>query len=310
MITLTALTLLLSCGGEDFSMNWQLDRIRILGARGAVEGATDPVLGTQAEASPGDVLNFEALTYAPDDDPIGGLLWMACLPEDEYSSACRDKSDIPGKDDDLEKSGVIGFEPFFAPSWTVPDTALDSLEASARSEGLNVFVNIMAFSEAQVEAFEQQSDGEAEDDIDTNLLEMAFKRLPISEAEAPNHNPDIIDFVVSGTPIHGSRGFTARQGKIYIIEPILAPGHIETYTYTKRDGTTEYRREEPFFSWYTENGAAKRDDRAIFDQPNTLYPHTAVEWTAPKSRGQLTLHVVARDRRGGMGWRTLSVNVL
>jgi hypothetical protein len=235
---------------------------------------------------------------------------MACLPEDEHTDACEGSSDIPENVDDLEGSGIIGLEPLFAPNWTVPDTALDGLDTSVRNEGLNVFVNIMAYPEAQMEAIEETSGGENEKDIDTKLIEIAYKRQPISEAEAPNHNPDIIDFVVSGSPIHGSRGFTARQGKIYIIEPVLAPGHIETYTYTKRDGTTEYRTEEPFFSWYTENGAAKEDDRAVFDQPDTLYPYTSVKWTAPKSRGQVTLHVVVRDRRGGMGWRTLSVNVL
>jgi hypothetical protein len=309
LIKLTALPLLLSCGGENFSESWQLDRIRILGARGIVDGATDPILGTRAEARPGDVLSFEALTYAPEDDPIGGLVWMACLPDDEHSDACEGNSKIPDKDDDLEESGIIGIEPFFAPTWTVPDTALDGLDASARTEGLNVFVNLIAYPEAQMKALEETSDKE-EKDIDTELLEIAYKRQPISEAEAPNHNPDIIDFVVSGTPIEGSRGFTARQGKIYIIEPILAPGHIETYTYTKRDGTTEYRKEEPFFNWYTENGAAKKDDRALLDQPSTLYPYSSVEWTAPKSPGQVTLHVVVRDRRGGMGWRALSVNVL
>ena len=110
--------------------------------------------------------------------------------------------------------------------------------------------------------------------------------------------------------LNGAVGFTARTKKTYVIEPLLSDGHIETYTYTSSSGEREYRTEEPYFTWYTEMGADDVADGARFDQPYSLNPYNSVEWTAPTSPGLLTIHVVVRDRRGGMGWRSLTVNVL
>jgi hypothetical protein len=147
-------------------------------------------------------------------------------------------------------------------------------------------------------------------ELDPNEVEIAFKRVPVSEAETPNHNPEIIDVLVAGHPIGNAEGFTARTGKTYILEPILPNAQIETYIYRASSGEQEYRTEEPYFSWYTEIGADDPNDGASFDQEISLYPYSSAEWTAPKNPGRLTIHIVARDRRGGMAWRTLTVNVL
>jgi hypothetical protein len=314
LIRLSLFSLLISCNGDGLSQEWQLDRMRILAVRATVDGATDPILGTLAEARPGDTLTFTSLTYAPDDDPIGGLLWMACLPEGPSASGCDLDPVLPTPDDDApEDDSIIGFEPMFPPKWDIPLTALDGLPDSERAEGIAGLVNIIALPLAITESLPspgQEPNPDAEEELDPADLAVAFKRTPISEAETPNHNPDIVDFVVSGTQIDGATGFSAQRGHIYIIEPLLADGHIETYAYTQNDGTKVFRSEEPYFSWYTEKGGAEEDGDAFFDQAFSLHPHTSVEWTAPKSPGLLTLHVVVRDRRGGMGWATLTVNVL
>jgi hypothetical protein len=309
-MTLAAILLLTSCAVDELSQSWQLDRTRILAVRATVTGATDTVLGTRAEPSPGDNVRFESLTYAPSDESIGGILWSVCVPEDPRAAGCElkdsDEEDT-GKDDQI--SGIIGFEPLLPPEWDVPETALDSLSQADQKEGLTALVNLIVLSEEQLDDMESK---EAKDDLDDDLTayEMAYKRVPVSNAETPNHNPDIYDFIVAGTALNGAEGFTARSGKIYTIEPILAPGHVETYAFTNSSGVTEYRAEQPYFDWYTEKGKNEDGERASFDQEFTLHPFTTTEWTAPESAGPVTLHIVVRDRRGGMGWASLSVNVL
>ena len=73
--------MILGCSEDELSEPWQLDRTRILAVRPTVQGDPDIVLGTRAEGRPGETLSFEALTCTPDDEPIGGVMWIACLDE-------------------------------------------------------------------------------------------------------------------------------------------------------------------------------------------------------------------------------------
>ena len=259
-------------------------------------------------------MHFEALTYAPPDDPIGGSLWTGCLLEEAIGTCELEEDSLDENGRAEDGSGVIGVEPFLPPSWAIPDDALDSLSDTEKQEGLSALINVIAIPE---EIFENEdlfgTDTDKADqlkDIDPNEFEIAFKRMPISQAESPNHNPDIINVTVAGHPLGSAKGFTAKTEKTYILEPILADGHIETYAFINSSGETEYRTEEPYFSWYTELGAEDPKKGAKFDQPVSLYPYSSVEWTAPKKPGWVPLYVVVRDRRGGMGWRAISVNVL
>jgi len=314
------LPLVLGCGGDELSASWQLDRTRILAVRPIVDTEPDQVLGTRAEGGPGETLRFESLTYALPEDPIGGLLWIACLDEENPNDGCSieeegdegDEGDEGEEDDDLDsKAGFIGFEPFFSPVLPIPEGILDTLPDEDREEGISALVNIIAIPESELDELDALEDEVSEkDDLNADNYEIAFKRVPISESPTPNHNPDIIDFVVAGQRLEGAAGFNARTGKTYIVEPLLAEGHIETYAYTLSTGEVEYRSEEPYFSWFTELGADEMKHAAQFDQPYSLHPYNEVEWTAPDNAGMITIHVVVRDRRGGMGWRTLTVNVL
>ena len=302
---------MLGCAEDELSQDWQLDRTRILAVRPIVQGEPDLVLGTRAEGRPGETLSFDSLTYSPANDPIGGLLWIACLDEENPNDGCSlddsEKSEPDGSDLGAE-SGFIGFEPFFSPVLPIPEGVLDSLPEADREEGVSALVNVIAVPDGELDKFEDESEDEKDLDVDT--YEIAFKRVPVSTSSTPNHNPDIVDFVVAGEQLGGAAGFTARTQKTYVIEPLLAEGHIETYAYTSSAGEREYRTEEPYFNWYSELGAAEVKDGASFDQPFSLHPYTSVEWTAPTEPGLITIHVVVRDRRGGMGWRSLTVNVL
>jgi len=256
---------------------------------------------------------FSSLTYAPPDDPIAGALWIGCLTEGDTQTGCEfdesafddleslDESASPAEIEEafrrLNEAGFLGIEPDWPPMWVVPDDALEGVED--RLEGVSAFVNISLLPMDKSALEDDEAD-----------LEAGFKRVAVSEATSPNHNPDIKDIVVAGTSIEDAPGFTARAGLTYILEPLLEDGHIETYSYITRAGEEELREEEPYFTWYTELGSEKTNKQAGFDTDYSLYPYSSVEWTAPKVSGTIRIHVVVRDRRGGMGWRSLVVNVL
>ena len=55
------------CGGSEMAEEWQLDRLRILGAQ-----------ATPAEPAPGETVTFESLVFVPEESELESLLWMAC----------------------------------------------------------------------------------------------------------------------------------------------------------------------------------------------------------------------------------------
>ena len=103
-----------------------------------------------------------------------------------------------------------------------------------------------------------------------------------SASPRPQSQPRHRRLHVAGERLDGAAGFTART-ETYIIEPLLAEGHIETYRYRASSGEVEFRTEEPYFGWFTELGSASAKNGARFDQPFSLIPYTSVEWTAPKA---------------------------
>jgi hypothetical protein len=278
------LLLLTGCNANTLTQSWQLDRLRILGVR-----------ATPAEPQPGDLTTFESLIYVPAEMTLEGVIWFGCLPDDANAFGCElDASllDDPksASFEELSEAGFIGYEPFFSPTWVPPADALDGLSEDAQKEGLSALINITAMPVG------------AEDDSE---LELAYKRVPVSYADTPNTNPDIIGVLVDGVEHPLGEPITAAAGQTLVLEPVMSEASIEEYSYTSTDGVSETRTEEPYFSWYTEAGA--------FDQPFSLYPFTDVEWTAPTLTADQSYEgvmlIVLRDRRGGMAWLDLTVQV-
>lgn len=291
---------LLGCTTEPLSESWQLDRLRVLG-----------VQAEPAEPQPGDTVVFRSLVYVPYGETLAGTVWFACLPEGSTDFGCTlDDSLTEALSGDLEslspeeqlalfqqaqEAGLIGFEPLFPPSWTVPEDALDALPDEDKPEGRSAVVNLTALPDT--------TDEEAE-------VELAYKRVPVSLAETPNQNPVVTGVLVeekSGkddnatyTVVVANDGaVTVTPGTTYRLTPLLEEGSIEDYTYRTSTGEEEQRTEEPYFTWYAEYGQ--------YDQPDSLFPVLDVEWTAPKGGFEGVIATVARDRRGGMDWASLTV---
>ncbi len=278
--------LLASCDVQQLSRSWEIDRLRILAVK------AEP-----AEPGPGDTVTFEGLVVSPKAE-LEMVMWIGCLGSDLDVFGCEiDASilgDLEGLDPEemtaeelfelyqtLQEAGLMGVEPYLPPSFVVPDDILDDLSEEERNEGLSLFV--------QVTAIPQGSGGE--DDV-----ELGLKRVPVSDAATPNHNPVIDHLLIDGVEIAAGTVLEVEAGQPYTFDPVLADDAIETYSYQMIDGSWEDRVEEPYFSIYIEQGDT--------DAVNTLYPHSDFDWTAPAAPEdpEMTVWIIVQDRRGGMSW--------
>ena len=283
---------LAGCGAQDLANTWELDRLRVLAI------AAEP-----AELVPGETAALRSLVYVPTDAAFGTGLWIGCLPSGATDFGCGGDADaltaLSALDPEnatpaelaaafaaAQEAGLLGIDPFFPPTFTAPTDALDGLSEQEQAEGLSAVINLTV-----VEA--ERANGEDPD------VELVYKRVPVSRATTPNHNPELTGWRVDGAPWPADAGpMPVKAGATLRLQPVLAEASIETYTYLTTEGVQEDRVEQPFFLWYTEAGD--------FDQALSLYPEEAVEWTAPDTLGvEGIIAVVVHDRRGGMGWRSI-----
>jgi hypothetical protein len=288
--------LLGGCGAQDLANTWELDRLRVLAI------AAEP-----AELRPGETTALRSLVYVPTGATFGTGIWIGCLPSAADNFGCGSDSsaleslaeldpatatpeELAAALEAAREAGLLGIDPFFPPTWTAPTDALDGLDPRQQAEGISAVINLTV------------TEGERADGAEPDL-ELVYKRVPVSLSPTPNHNPTITGWRVDGEPWSEGEGpLPVRSGATLSIEPILSADSLEAYTYENTAGEVEDREEEPFFTWFTEAGD--------FDQALSLYPEVAVEWTAPEALDTEALIVaVARDRRGGMAWRTLQVVV-
>lgn len=261
-----------------------VDRLRVLA-----------VVAEPPEARPGDTVRFSALVADPDgDSPL--VAWLACDPNASDGYGCS--VDLGSMSDEmtpeqLEEMGVIGLEPGLPPVY-VPDAALlDGLDARARKEGVNVTV--------QIAAFPAEFLLDPPDEFDYNAVEVAYKRLVVSEATTPNHNPVITGFSVDGFDVPDGAVVEIDAGQPYTLGISLSDDSVETYEYETTEGIVEERVEEPYATWYcTVTGV---------DEYITLHPFLEADFVAPLEAGDGTCWAVVRDRRGGMAWRSQQLTI-
>lgn len=267
---------------RDLSPSWLVDRTRVLGI------SADP-----PEARPGDVVTFDSLIgTATDDDPDLAIVWLACPVTDEGNGfGCATDLgaiDLETADPEaLAELGFIGFEPGLPPVYAVPDDLLDGLDDRERLEGSYVLIQLLALPAELLE--------NPVDELDFSQVESAYKRLIVSEAPTPNHNPEIGDFTVDRQTIAAGSIVYVEPEQSYDLGVLLPDGTREAYEYLPTEGPSEERIEEPYVSWYSTDGE-------ILEEV-TLWPYLESTWTAPAERGTAgTWHAVLRDRRGGMSW--------
>jgi hypothetical protein len=285
---------ILACTTSELSESWQIDRTRVLAV------AAEP-----AEPRPGDVVDLRALVVGPEE--VGLVVWVACVTGDDDANGCvgdtsafsevfADGAVSPEEQATLQEAGLVGVEPFVPPRWTVPADALDGLPEERRAEGVSAFVNVSVIPGP----LDMTGAGEPPD-LDEADLELAYKRVPVSLTDTPNRNPRVEGVDVDGVRVEDGATAVLDRGETYTLTPLLASDAVEAYTYVREDGTVETRDEIPWIAFYATDGR--------FNQTESLYPELGRTWTAPETAGTHTVWFVARDRRGGMGWATLRVEV-
>ncbi|MSP54531.1 MAG: hypothetical protein EXR69_02835 [Myxococcales bacterium] len=290
MSLVAAPALLAGCDGLGLSQSYQIDRLRVLAV------AADP-----AEPRPGETVSFTSLVVSP-VSTVGLTTWLACssdsgygcsIDEDLLSSVTGDISTMTPEElaalySQLQAAGLIGVQPYFEPSWTVPTDFLDALTEDEKIEGTAAIVTVTAIPTVAGDS--------ATLDTATENIEIAYKRVPVSLATTPNHNPVVVGITIDDVGIAPGAVVRLSPGQTYRIACELSRDSLEEYTFINAAGVAESRTEEPYFAWYLQEGG--------FDQSNTLWPYTAVDYTVPAqpTLSQQSLWVVVRDRRGGMAW--------
>jgi hypothetical protein len=270
---------------RDLTPAWKVDKPRILA-----------VVAEPPEARPGELVTFSALVgRPPGDEDLDYRVWLACPLDESVGATCGtslDGLDLEELDPEaLAELGLIGFEPFLPPAYVVPTDALDALSPEDRLEGTYVLVQTTVLPPEAIEDPEVQ--------LDPATLEASYKRLVVSLAPTPNHNPGFVAFGVDGIRVPADGVVHVDRLQVYDLEVVLSAGSIETYTFVNSDGVEEERVEEPYVAWYATDGDMTEEV--------TLYPYLQATWVAPERSGTRgTWYAVARDRRGGMAFWTQS----
>jgi hypothetical protein len=264
---------------SDLEDDWEVTRLRLLG-----------VSAEPAEARPGDQVTFSAL-FADPEGVAETIVWLACPPDAASAFGCAvDFSALPDNPtpDALAAAGVIGIEPFFSPTYTVPTDLLDGLEPAARLEGAQVTIQVSAFPSGAL-------DDPA--NVDFNDVEAGYKRLVVSEATTPNHNPRLGPLQVDGVALPPDTVVELEPDEKFGLDISILADTVETYAYVSPEGVAESRVEEPYITWYATSGTLY--------ESYTLYPFTEATWVSPMASGTTgTWYAVVRDRRGGLAWRS------
>ena len=119
------------------------------------------------------------------------------------------------------------------------------------------------------------------------------KRVIVSDADDPNHNPFaatllLDDAAAGGAPIPA--------GAEVVVALEAGPGSAETLG----DG----REEELIVSWFSTGGSFE-DDRSFGPQPERF----ETTWTAPDEPATVTMWAVLRDGRGGVAWTSADLSI-
>jgi hypothetical protein len=270
---------------SELSDPWLVDRTRVLAVR------ADP-----PEAYPNSTVHFEALVgQAPDDTEELAQVWVACAAEGDGSgfgcvtdptSLQTDTSSPEPGTDDLE---VIGTVPGNPPVYTTPEDLLVGLDEQQAREGLYVLVQVALFPATALE------DTGLLPELELADVELAFKRLVVSLATTPNHNPTFDHFTVDGFTVPAGAPVLVEAGEPYELGATLPDGTREVYDYLDTEGVVEQRVEEPYATFLTTSGT--------IDGWITLWPYMSATFVAPEESGATgKWFVILRDRRGGMGW--------
>lgn len=138
---------------------------------------------------------------------------------------------------------------------------------------------------------------------------VAVKTFRISDSKVPNENPVIekVTFegeLLSDDPDAGPAQYQCEKSsgcreQVDIEAYFTSESYQSYYDQLRRDD----QKEDPYISWFITGGKFNTDRSRAADPPGPV----PVEWKPPRYGGVYTMWAVAHDRRGGVSWKTYTV---
>jgi hypothetical protein len=296
---LLLLTALAGCGEQMESVD-QVSRFRVLAVQ------ADP-----PEVKPGEGTKLTVLWA----DPKGAgrevsFVWIACqgyisASSQDLSTSCEPLW-LPQMKTAAEKGDV----------YLIPFTPPDALAKLPPGEDrLQVTATVLGCAGGTLPSVDElmnAQDAPALDEMCTGGESFtAFKTFVISLSDAPNTNPEIdklyYDRKLLPTVEQDGAGVfacTAPDGcrSEIGVELFFTADSFQTYDRTSF-GKTETVDEATYVSWFVTGGQMDHERSGTTEPPG---PYEA-KWLPPLDGGKFTLWAVAHDVRGGVSWKTYSV---
>jgi len=136
--------------------------------------------------------------------------------------------------------------------------------------------------------------------------QVSYKRLTVSQRADRNTNPSLAGLLLDGQEIPEGTRVEVSPGE-HALKAVAAEGAAEAYS--KDDGTSA--QEVLVLSWYlfVPAGPTEGGLPGTFKWYRTELPGEDQIYTAPDEEGDVTVVVVVRDDRGGVGWLTRHAHI-
>ncbi|MCP3135923.1 hypothetical protein [Pyxidicoccus xibeiensis] len=283
---LASLALLLAACGTDFELQSEIRRVRVL----AIQAQPAEVVLDPAGATLPEPVAFNALAVSADDRPVTVRYALCRVRGNPYDGRCPGDTDVPLVD------GVLSLlDP------EVQAVLTEALQAGNPGGGggtpdLNDPA-VRAALEAGIPLFVGY---EATDGTGTpEGTERGVRRVTLRSTTAPNQNPAVADVLWEGASLAGP----LPAGREVTLQPVLAEGSAETYT--TQEGP---RTEQVFYSWFATGDGEVKEFRSL-ESVDGRPGNPTSKYETPGTPQRVTLWVVARDGRDGVGWLSRSVDV-
>ncbi|MBN1207049.1 MAG: hypothetical protein JXB05_19345 [Myxococcaceae bacterium] len=281
---LLCLAAVVAACGPDFELQSEIRRVRVLAIKAEPAELT---LDPDAPALPPPV-QLSALAVAPDERSVDVALAL-CRPGNVYGA----EVECPGEDGATLPQGQLSLadpnvqqvlqETAEAGSGGAPLDPSDPQVRAVLERGIPLFVGYEA------------SDGSGTPEG----REEGVRRLTLRATATPNQNPRMEQILLGDAPLAGPLPLNTEL----VLRPRLAAGSLEAYETAEGP-----RTEQVFYSWYaTGDGEVKplRSLEPVDDRPG----EPTIKYLTPSTPQRITLHVVARDGRGGVDWLSRTVDV-
>jgi hypothetical protein len=287
--------------GDDFSPYNRLDKLRVLAIR------SEPVA-----PAPGETTALTALIYAPPGETVA-LSWSWCPftgPAGQGSPCLVDEADLA-----VWSGGAPNLPPFelgAADSVSLPNTFDPALlrqlcTGAVAGTSLPEIADCTDGFPAQIKLVARSSDDE--------VVAVRPLRLRFESPTEPSFNPEIegVTLLVGGqTSVVDDVGTAIIPREVETRVTIAAAeSSAEPFTAADEAGQPIAVRERLFFTWFVEAGETKHERTLFIDGVTSFADARENRWTVPRiedePRDRLRIIVVARDSRGGVGWRTGTV---